>query len=129
MVARAGQEIHVDSAGTGGWHVGKPPYEPAIRAAAARGYDLSRLHARQVVPGDFERFDLIVGMDADNLAAMRALRPTGNSTPLRLMLDYADGPTGAPVPDPYHTGDFEEALDLIEAASRGLLAALRAETG
>lgn len=58
--------ITVDSAGTGGWHIGNPPYGPAIAAARDRGYDLSRLRARKFGPEDFDRFDLIVAMDMQN---------------------------------------------------------------
>ena len=125
LAEAAGQSLELDSAGTGDWHVGKPPYPPAIRAGALRGYDLTALRARQVTPEDFGRFDLILAMDESNLAALERLRPEGDETPVRLLLDYA--PPGGPreVPDPYFTGDFEEALDLIEAAGRGLLEELR----
>lgn len=58
-----GGQIEVDSAGTGGWHVGKPPYGPAIQAGEARGYELAHLRARQFDVADFARFDLILVMD------------------------------------------------------------------
>jgi protein-tyrosine phosphatase len=117
---RQGLTVKVDSAGTSDWHIGHPPYGPAIKAAAARGYDLSPLRARQVTPGDFDAFDLIVVMDDDNLYAVEALRPRGADTPVRLFLDFAPEIGRSDVPDPYYTRDFDEALDLIEAASRGL---------
>ena len=92
----------------------------ALQAAArARGYDLSRLRARQVTPADFDEFDLIIAMDADNLDAIEALRG-GSDTPVRLLTDYAEGPEDH-VPDPYFTGDFGGALALIERCTRGLL--------
>lgn len=124
MARDAGLDLTIDSAGTGGWHVGGPPYGPAISAAAARGYDISHLRARQAVPADYTRFGLIVGMDAANLAAMGALRPAGNTTPLRLLLEYTES-VANDVPDPYYTGDFSGVLDLIETAARGLISALR----
>ncbi|MEL7205447.1 MAG: low molecular weight protein-tyrosine-phosphatase [Pseudomonadota bacterium] len=114
--------LDVDSAGTERWNVGKAPYGPAISAAAQRGYDLDGLRARQVAPADFERYDLIVAMDEENVADIEAIRPPGNQTPARLFLDFAPETGRKAVPDPYYTRDFEEALDLIEAASRGLLA-------
>ncbi len=113
--------VEVGSAGTGGWHVGDPPYGPMQDAARARGYDLSKLRARQFVGADFSRFDLIVGMDADNIANIERLRPRGNDTPVRLFTDY--GATSATaVPDPYYTRDFDGALDLIEVCAAGLAA-------
>lgn len=114
-----------DSAGTGDWHVGNPPYPPAIRAAAARGYDLGPLRARQVSAEDFAVFDHVLAMDRANLQALERLRPMGTGPAPRLFLDYADGVSTEEVPDPYFTRDFDAALDLIEAASRGLIAQLR----
>ncbi|MCG6902826.1 MAG: low molecular weight phosphotyrosine protein phosphatase [Rhodobacter sp.] len=120
---RAGLDLCHDSAGTGGWHIGDPPYGPAIRAAAARGYDIAAQRARRITAADFGRFDLILAMDRANLAAVNALRPAGMQTPVRLLLDYADTPL-IDVPDPYFTDDFEGALDLIEAGARGVLSRL-----
>ena len=109
-----------DSAGTSDWHVGEPPYGPMQAAARARGYDLSDLRARQFTAADFDRFDLIIGMDAKNIAGIEALRPTGNATPVRLMTDYAPQTGADHVPDPYYTRDFDGALDLVEDCARGL---------
>lgn len=109
-----------DSAGTSGWHVGEPPYGPMQKAARRRGYDLSDLRARQFQSDDFDRFDLIVVMDADNLENAEALRPAGNDTPLRLMTDFLDEPGTDHVPDPYYTRDFDGTLDLIERAAQGM---------
>jgi protein-tyrosine phosphatase len=120
-------KVDVDSAGTADYHVGAPP-DPRTRAAAARrGYDLSTLRARVVEPGDFERFDLILAMDEENLGTLRRRAPAMAHERLRLFLEFA--PAGGPqeVPDPYYGGPngFEEVLDLVEAASRGLIAHLR----
>ena len=113
-----------DSAGTASWHVGKPPYGAMQAAAKARGYDLSDLRARQFHRGDFGRFDLIIGMDDSNIADIEALRPAGNTTPVRLFTDNAAESGVDHVPDSYYTRDFDAALDLIEAAARGLRATL-----
>ncbi|NOD92930.1 low molecular weight phosphotyrosine protein phosphatase [Ruegeria sp. HKCCD4884] len=110
----------IDSAGTMGWHAGKPPYGSMQAAAEARGYDLSDLRARQFTAADFERFDLIIGMDANNLADIEDLRPAGNNTPVRLLTDFAHESQLDHVPDPYYTRDFDGALDLIETAVAGL---------
>ena len=105
----------IDSAGTGGWHIGDPPYEPAIAAAAARGYDLSGQRARQVTRADFHDFDLILAMDMNNLTDLHAMAPEA-TTALRLELFRAPS-GGGDVPDPYYTRDFDGALDLIEDAA------------
>lgn len=119
----AGDRMSVDSAGTGSWHIGDPPHGPAIDAARARGYDLSSLRGRQFRAQDFEAFDLILAMDRQNLADIELLRPQGIRTPVRLMLDFAPEVAASEVPDPYYTGDFDEALDLIEQAAQGVLKA------
>ncbi len=116
--------VQTDSAGTGGWHVGEPPYGPMRDAAYARGYDLSDLRARQFRADDFTRFDLIIAMDAQNLCDIEVLRPNGITTPVRLFTDYALDAGMDHVPDPYYTRDFDGTLDLIEIAARGLCAAL-----
>ncbi len=131
LAAREAPELplEVDSAGTAGYHIGEPP-DPRMRhAAARRGYDLSSLRARVVEPGDFERFDLILAMDRDNLQVLRHGAPVPAHERLRLFLEFAPESGAAEVPDPYYGGakGFEEVLDLVEAASRGLLAYLRAQ--
>ena len=118
-VFRAISQAETDSAGTGGWHVGSPPYGPMLEAAARRGYDFSDLRARQFRVRDFEDFDLIIGMDANNMRDIEALRPEGNDTPVRLFTEYGDTDM-IEVPDPYYTRDFNGALDLIEICAEGL---------
>lgn len=129
LAAREAPELalEVDSAGTAAYHVGQPP-DPRTRAAAARrGYDLSELRARTVEPADFERFDLILAMDRENLKALRRRAPSYTHERLRLFLEFAPEAVPEDVPDPYYGGPngFEEVLDLVETATRGLLAHLR----
>ncbi|HEV2286961.1 MAG TPA: low molecular weight protein-tyrosine-phosphatase [Steroidobacteraceae bacterium] len=129
LAAREAPELalEVDSAGTAAYHVGQPP-DPRTRAAAARrGYDLSALRARSLESADFERFDLILAMDRENLTALRRRAPAHTHERLRLFLEFAAGEAPEEVPDPYYGGPngFEEVLDLVEAATRGLLAHLR----
>ena len=93
-------------------------------AALVRGIDLSGLRARQFSAEDFHRFDLIIGMDARNIADIEDLRPAGNETPVRLLTDFAPETGAEHVPDPYYTRDFDGALDLIETAVEGLRAHL-----
>ena len=108
----------IDSAGTGGWHVGAAPDERATEAAARRGIVLEGA-ARRVAPEDFERFDLILAMDAENVRDLRALAPDEESAAKVRLLR---GP-GLDVPDPYYGGidGFDEVLDHVEAACRDLL--------
>lgn len=119
--------IEIDSAGTHDYHVGDPPDARAIAAAARRGVDLSPLRARQLEAADFERFDLVLAMDDRNVRDALAFAPVHARERLRLFLDYAPGAPLREVPDPYYGGPsgFEEVLDLVEAASRGLLDTLR----
>ena len=124
LCQKAGLDPEIDSAGTGRWHIGKAPYGPMQDAALQRGYDLSDLRARQFHSGDFDSFDLIIGMDPENIADIESLRPTGNTTPVRLFTDYAPESGADHVPDPYYTRDFAGALDLIEQASLGLIRTL-----
>lgn len=124
VLRRLRPDWRIDSAGTGDWHIGAPPHGPAAGAAAARGYDLSGLQARQVRVADFDRFDRIIAMDRQNRADLERLRPPGNATPVTLLLESHPGAAPRDVPDPYLTGDFEAALDLIEAACHGLAEAL-----
>lgn len=114
--------VEVDSAGTHDYHVGEPPDERAISVGARRGYDLSSLRARQLIAEDFDRFDVLLAMDRQNLAAMRRLG-VGR---MGLLLDYAPELNTQEVPDPYYGNlkDFERVLDLVEIAARGVLSSL-----
>ena len=129
LAAREAPElaIEVDSAGTAAYHVDEPPDPRSRQAAARRGYDLSALRARIVEPGDFERFDLILAMDRENLQVLRQRAPAGAHERLRLFLEFAPEAGPEDVPDPYYGGPngFEEVLDLVEATTRSLLAHLR----
>jgi protein-tyrosine phosphatase len=129
LAAREAPEmsIDVDSAGTAGYHVGEPPDARTRQAAARRGYDLAALRARVIEPEDFERFDLILAMDRENLQVLKRRAPAGAHERLRLFLEFAPHVGDEDVPDPYYGGPngFEEVLDLVEAAARGLLTHLR----
>lgn len=116
--------VEVDSAGTSNWHVGGPPDTRAQATALQRGYDLSGLRARQVTAQDFHDFDLILAMDRENLADLAALRPPNARARLELFLDYAPGQPLRDVPDPYYSHGFDSVFELLEEASRGLLADL-----
>jgi protein-tyrosine phosphatase len=123
--------VEVDSAGTGSWHLGDPPDARATATAQARGITLAGA-ARQVAPADFEDYDLILAADRLNLRDLAAVTPAGAHAEVQLLRAFDPASAGAPdldVPDPYYGGDdgFEHVLDLVEAACRGLLDALRAD--
>lgn len=122
--------LEIDSAGTAGYHVGELPDRRTRQAAARRGYDLSALRARVVEPRDFEHFDLILAMDRENLRSLERRAPPHTRDRLRLFLEFAPQTGISDVPDPYYGGPngFEDVLDLIEAASRGLVEHLRRQS-
>ena len=117
--------IEIDSAGTHAYHVGNPPDERAQAAAERRGVSISTLRARRVADEDFEYFTHIVAMDIDNLESLKESAESRHHHKIRLFLEYSSGPESE-VPDPYYGGarGFERVLDLVEDASRGLLATL-----
>jgi len=121
--------IEVDSCGTGDWHRGETPDHRAVAAAGRRGYELGHIRARQVRAGDFEEFDYILAMDRENLRHLQTLCPDDFRGHLGLFLSFAGHDTYSEVPDPYYGGEggFDLVLDLIEAASEGLLRELRDE--
>jgi protein-tyrosine phosphatase len=109
-------EVTVESAGTGAWHVGEPPDRRSTDAARRRGITLEGA-ARQVRASDFEEFDLIVAMDRSNLRDLLAIAPEDAHDRIRLLLDHAD------VPDPYYGGEsgFDDVLDLVTEACERLV--------
>src|SRR5205085_7020350 len=128
LVERKGlsRRISIDSAGTHDYQRGELADSRAVRAARARGYDLSRRKARLFGVEDFERFQWIVAMDSHNLRFLKSLRPVGHSGRLGLFLDFAPELGVRDVPDPYYGSmeDFERVLDLVERGAAPLLTAI-----
>ena len=120
------ERIRVDSAGIGGWHTGEPPDRRAIAAARKHGVDLTPLRARQVRKSDFSDFDLIVGMDRQNVDDLRRLAPKQSTARIGLWLTEALGRPDE-VPDPYYENDraFDAVFDLCDRAARAFLEKLR----
>ena len=129
--------VEIDSAGTHGYHDGARPDPRAQAAAERRGFDISTLRARRVIAADFERFDLLVAMDDDNVSALLEQAGEAHRHKIRLLMEFAADEGCRNVPDPYYGGTlgFERVLDLIEASMVGLLdeldriAALRTTEG
>ncbi|MCS6883019.1 MAG: low molecular weight protein-tyrosine-phosphatase [Oscillochloridaceae bacterium] len=130
QVADAGLDgrFLIDSAGTGSWHVGEPPHLGTLTVLARRGIDPGDRRARQITRHDFDRFDYIVAMDHENLAALERFRRDGRAQ-VSLLLSHAPGLNVREVPDPYYTGGFDRVFDLVEAGCRGLLAHIREREG
>ncbi len=124
-VERAGLEdrIEIDSAGISGYHAGESADSRMTRHAARRGYRLTSI-SRPVTTEDFDRFDLIVGMDDSNIRDLMRKAPREDvRAEIRRMTDFCTQYDDTEVPDPYYGGaaGFERVLDLLEDACRGLL--------
>lgn len=117
------EKIHIDSAGTHAYHIGKPPDTRAQAAARKRDIDLSSQRARKVKAGDFEEFDYIIAMDDSNISDLEYICPDGREERLHLFLKFAENLNEREVPDPYYGGEqgFETVLDMVEQAAAGLL--------
>lgn len=119
-----GHRVQIDSAGTIGYHAGKPADARMRRAASERGYELTSI-SRQVKAWDLDEFDLVVAMDRDNLENLRALKANATAE-VCLLSDFLDAKWPRDVPDPYYGGDagFQEVLDMIEAACPNIVSKL-----
>ena len=116
--------IEIDSAGTGNWHIGHPPDIRTTNAAAARGYDLRSLRARQLLKEDLQRFDYVIAMANEHLEVINSYQSKARC---HLLMEFAATSSFREVPDPYY-GDingFDHVLDLIEDGAAGLLAHLK----
>ena len=112
---RRNLRIQVDSAGTGGWHVGQPPDRRSIDEACRRGLDISQQRGRKVQREDLEAFDVLLAMDQQNLKDLQRLAK--NDEELRKIQLFM--PDGREVPDPYHgtMRDFAHVFDWAEGAA------------
>lgn len=130
QVAAAGlaEQFEIDSAGTGGWHVGEPPHRGTLNVLAHHGVDPGPQRARQLTPADFSRFQYIVAMDEENLSELRRFRRDPGVS-VSLLLDHAPGLAEREVPDPYYSGGFEHVYRLVEAGCKGLLDEIREGEG
>lgn len=124
MARERGIAISTDSAGTGDYHVGEPPDRRAQAAMRKHGDDISDLRARQFVQADFDRFDILFAMDADNLRNMHRLAPSPeHASKAMLIMDHAPEHPLREVPDPYFGGDegFDEVYRMLVEACSNLL--------
>lgn len=119
---RAGLDVEVESAGTSDWHVDAPPDRRAQAVARNHGIEIGGYRGQQVSAADFRRFAHIVALDANNLAALEALRPKDATAELSLLLDHVDGRTGQSVADPYYgeVAAFERTWVEVVNGAKGL---------
>lgn len=121
---KAGLAVTIESAGTGGWHVGNPP-DPRAQAEALRhGVDISKYRARQVEEEDFVRFGQIFALDPQNLQDLKRIAPRRTLAKVGLLMDLVPGRAGTAVIDPYYgtDEDFAEAWDDVSLAAQRLVA-------
>ncbi|EXX85686.1 phosphotyrosine protein phosphatase [Paenibacillus darwinianus] len=126
--ADLGGGLQVDSAGTGDWHIGKPPHEGTRRQLDRYGIDYAGMKARQVKPDDFEAFDYIVCMDAANERDVLALQVRSRSgAKVYKFMDLVGDAASDSVPDPYFTGDFDETYALVSEGCGELIRRIKAD--
>lgn len=121
-IKQANMPLTLDSAGTIGYHQGAAPDPRAMAAGMRRGLSFEGMAARKVVMDDFERFDLILAADKQNLADLKAICPVQFQNKLQLVLAFTEEGIEE-VPDPYYGGEqgFEYVLDLLESSCEQLL--------
>ena len=125
MVRKAGltKEIHVSSAATTTEEIGNPVYPPARKKLAEHGISCEGKTARRLRYPDYEQYDLIIGMDRENLEDMRHICLGDPEGKIHLLMDYTDRP--GDVADPWYTRDFEATWRDVEKGCRGLLEQLK----
>lgn len=121
LVKKAGLEsrFHIGSAATSTEEIGNPVYPPARRKLVEHGIDCAGKTARQLTRADYDRFDLLIGMDRANLRNMTRICGGDPDGKIRLLLDFTERP--GDVADPWYTGDFEATWRDVLEGCRGLL--------
>lgn len=129
MVEKEGlnQQIVVDSAGTGNWHVGKAPHQGTRELLDEKGISYEGMQARQIESKDFQTFHYIIGMDESNMENMKKVHKGNTQAYVGRLLDLVPHVAMKDVPDPYFTGNFEEVHDLVKAGCEQLLQKIRRE--
>ena len=125
LLLRAGlsEEYQIESAATSSEEIGNPVYPPMRRVLEQRNYDCTGKTARRVIRSDYDQFDLIIGMDDENIWDLRRLFHGDPDGKLHTLLEFDDRPYEE-IPDPWYTRDFSGCLDEIELACSGLMEAL-----
>jgi len=126
---QAGVAAEIDSAGIGNWHEGEAPDRRAINASWKVLVDLSAQRARQIRSADFARFDYIIAMDDDNVAALEALAGKDHSPKICRLLDFTDL-ADRQITDPYYGGHdgFDQVITLLDVGIAGLLGHIKEQS-
>jgi len=129
LVKKEGLEnkITIDSAGTGDWHIGKPPHEGTRKILDQYQISYEGLKARQVKENDLQEFDYIVGMDSENIGNLRRLAGYSKTGKISRLMDYVKDADLVDVPDPYFTGNFDEVYEMVTKGCQGLLEEIKKE--
>ena len=120
LVQKAGlsKQFHIESAATSREEIGNPVYTPARRKLAEHGISCEGHAARQITKADYDEFDLLIGMDGENLRNMYRIYGK-DADKVHLLMDYTERP--GDVADPWYTGDFEATWKDVSDGCRGLL--------
>jgi protein-tyrosine phosphatase len=117
--------IEVDSAGTSGWHTGYKPHKGTRKILDQLSISYEGMEGRGLSTADYYEFDYLIGMDNQNVKDMLLRAPKGTQEKVHLFLDILEDHKGQDVPDPYHTGDFNETRDLVTKASRAWIKSIQ----
>jgi protein-tyrosine phosphatase len=118
-------KVEVDSAGTGAWHIGEPPHEGTRKKLAEKGLGTEGMTGRQLTEEDFEAFQYIIAMDAENLGEIHKMAGYDSVAYTGRLLDFVSGNMVDDVPDPFFTGNFDSVYGLIDEGCRHLLEFIR----
>ncbi|WP_077620618.1 low molecular weight protein-tyrosine-phosphatase [Bacillus sinesaloumensis] len=120
-------QIEVDSAGTGDWHIGRPPHEGTQKILTKNNISFEGMKARQVIANDLENFDYIIAMDSSNVGNLNKIFMNEKTGKVQRLLDLVDGSKILDVPDPYYTGNFDEVYELVSNGCQRLLDVIKKE--
>ncbi len=116
-------EYYVDSAATSTEEIGNPVYPPMERTLRMHNVPIGNHRARQIRHGDYDRYDLIIGMDEENMYYLTRILGDDPLGKIHYLMEYTDTPD-AKIEDPWYTRDFEKAYQDIYKGCLGLLESL-----
>jgi len=111
----------IDSAGTAGWHEGKPPHEGTRDILDKYNISYAGMQARQVEQDDGQRFDYIIAMDDQNIKDLKQILQGNYESKVAKLMDFVTNAKEENVPDPYYTGNFDYTYELVNEGTQNLL--------